>query len=115
MIESIGDLDPDIADNANVPVNVWLMQITENGAGDSLCRSDADPDWATWVLTADNYMPRKARVTQDAYRIVATSREELAAIVRDSWMPLYELAAGVMREICEGTQTHLYYWERDDS
>lgn len=87
----------DSADDANVPVDVWLMA------------PEAGED--EWELRAANYMPRKDRVQPEAYITRSTSKEELQSIVRDKILPLYRIAVAKLEAITTGDDDHLYYWE----
>ena len=82
-LESISD--------GNVPVNIRI--------------SEPDEDNDKWVLSADNYMPRLARIAPDAYNVQADTRTELELLVQESIVPLYEAALLNLR-----SESKLYYW-----
>jgi hypothetical protein len=80
-----------IIDDANVPVNIRI--------------SEPDEDNDKWVLSADNYMPRRARIAPEAYSVEADTREELVLLVQENIVPLYEAALLNLR-----SESKLYYW-----
>lgn len=77
--------------DANVPVNIRI--------------SEPDEENNKWVLSADNYMPRRARIAVDAYSVEADTREELELLVQERIVPLYEAALLNLR-----SKNELYYW-----
>ena len=96
MIET-GDLSFDRADDANIPVDIWLTQ-TINGDGD-------------WELSAANYMPRRQRIVPDAYYARSSDREDLNRIIRNKIIPLYKAALLQLEKMLEEpTAGNLYYW-----
>jgi len=89
-----------LCNDANIPVDIWLTKESEKHA---------------WQLTADNYMPRKGYLAgENTIKIRATTREELAEIVREKIIPLYESALKQLNLIVEGKAKSLYYWEIDE-
>lgn len=92
-IEERGECSFSGADDANIPVDIWLCN--EDGA---------------WKLTASNYMPRKGRIATEVYEATAPTREELAILVRERIVPLYRNALAALQAIGDGTLDHLYYW-----
>ena len=100
MIENSGELSIDLADDANVPVNIFISEVEE---GDY--HEDDQPEWATHVLNADNFMPRKERVAHGTYLVFADNEEELRALVQKHVVPLYEQALERLK-----THSTLYYW-----
>ena len=87
-------------DGANVPVNIFLIDETDDGAKDG-----------KWILRADNFMPRKCSAMDGAYRVTADTREELAALVAKYILPLYLTALRNVGGIVAGTHQDHYYWE----
>jgi hypothetical protein len=88
---SFSDLSFESISDANVPVNIRI--------------SEPDEDNDKWVLSADNYMPRRARIAPEAYSVEADTREELVLLVQESIVPLYEAALLNLR-----SESKLYYW-----
>jgi len=86
----------ELCDDANIPVDIWLSY--ENLA---------------WNLRASNYMPRRGRVSEEGIDIRATTREELAEIIKNQIIPLYETALKQLNLIVEGKAECLYYWKED--
>jgi hypothetical protein len=98
MIQELADrMSFDSADDANIPVDIWLH------APDEECPS--------WRLLAANYMPRKGCLHPHGYEVRADNREELNAIVRDKILPLYRVATAQLEAIANGEADHLYYWQ----
>ena len=89
MIKSIGDINIEHCDDANVPVNCSIFQ----------------EDDGKWTLHADNFMPRKSRVAESMYREVADTKEELVEVVNKHVVPLYEAALKKLKET-----GGCYYW-----
>lgn len=96
MYNDLGDVPVDAADDADVPMDIWLKE--EDGA---------------WVLTAGNYMPRKGRVSEDAYKAIAPQRETLVNLIHQHWLPLYCRAVEILTEMKPGRYgaASLYYWK----
>lgn len=84
------------ADDANVPVDIWLHA--------------PDEERDKWQLTASNYMPRKGRLHPHGYSQTADSREELVALLTAHVLPLYRIAVAKIEGIVAGTEDHIYYW-----
>jgi hypothetical protein len=93
MIENtaFAEISLESINDANVPVNIRI--------------SEPDEDNDKWVLSADNYMPRRARIAPEAYSVEADTREELVLLVQESIVPLYEAALLNLR-----SESKLYYW-----
>jgi hypothetical protein len=89
--EDSGDFPIDGANDMNVPVNIFLSKDEKTGE---------------WSLTADNFMPRRAMVTDGAYRVTSKSKEVLEKLVDKHITPLYEIALNNLR-----TKKSNYYWE----
>ncbi len=90
-----GECDIDTADDANIPVNIWLV---------------LDDETKEWRLTAGNYMPRKNLVRDDAYDMTCATREPLASIITEKWLPLYRTAVAKLERVASGGGESLYYW-----
>jgi hypothetical protein len=114
MIHEFGKIEIAAADDMNVPVDIWLLQMDPKFP-------DAFP-WTVrgesaagmqWCLRANNYMPRKGCLSgEGSYMVFSDSREELAALVREHVLPLYRAALDVVTCIADGSQDCLYYWEK---
>lgn len=106
--EDQGDISIEGADDANVPVDIWLTQIADDAEDEDRGRRG----W--WRLRANNYMPRKGYLGgEHSYLAISKDREVLAALVRVHWLPLYQTAVKVLTEMKpneEGTAC-LYYWQ----
>lgn len=99
MVDEIGDMEFSSADNANIPVDIWLEQENEG------------PYKGKWSLSAANYMPRKAAVGDEAYKAIADTREELVALIKEHIVPLYERAMSHLQSMINGSGKSLYYWD----
>lgn len=96
MVEETGEISFEEADDANIPVDIWLEQDLETNK---------------WKLWANNYMPRKARLSGEAsYEALADTREELEDIIKKKIIPLYEVALQKLQAICKRKADNLYYW-----
>ncbi len=102
MIESLGECNVQTMDDANVPVDIWFKSPD--------CDYNKHP--GKWTLTAGNYMPRKGRVSQEAYCFVADTQEELSALVEEHIIPLYLAAINILQRMATGKPTSLYYWSQ---
>ncbi len=96
MIESTGEMQLEDCNDMNVPVNIFIDREEEEGN--------------RWVLTADNFMPRKQRVNDGAYRTIADDREELSELIKKHVLPLYEAALNNITGMISGESAKLYYW-----
>jgi hypothetical protein len=116
MIENRGELEIRNADDANVPVDIWVSQINNdsfnNGYGDKISQDDI----GKWELHANNYMPRRASLAEDcdAYFIVADTKEEIAELIEKYILPLYRVAIEVLTDMAATGKGHLYYWENQN-
>lgn len=103
--EQLGSLDFENATDANIPVNIFLHP----------SRHEEDPmvEDGGWVLTADNFMPRKMGCSEGAYKFFAKHRETLVHMVQKHWKPLYVVALLKIELKPEDTdgRANLYYWE----
>ena len=105
MQASLGELQFDDADNANIPVDIWLVPVTED---DSIPGGlNFEPKF---VLRAANYCPRKCNVYDSAYEVYADNREELVNLLNKHVIPLYKTALNILNEMADGTNDGLYYW-----
>jgi len=116
MIESLGELEFP-ADDANIPVNIFIEEVDAKGC--ALPEETTITDFEVtgqkyWRLTADNFMPRRTTINQDAYQYVATTREELNDLVKREILPLYQVALDLVKDMSEGKQNLLYYWHEQD-
>lgn len=102
MIEDIGQIPFDAFDDANVPVDIWLTEIDED--------KESFAEGYRYELKAGCYMPRRGRVEETALNIIASTREELAEIVKKHLLPLYETAVVKINKIISGEEEDLYYW-----
>lgn len=89
------DFGIDDFDDANIPVDISLVK-EEDGVG--------------FILTASNYMPRKSRVEVDVLNVKSDDKQELIAIVRDKFLPIYEAAVQALKDIVAEERKELYYW-----
>lgn len=101
MVEDKGEIPFDKADEANIPVNIWLLEEKDD---------DDDNKTGRWELTASNYTPRKGVLYEGVYKATADSRDELADLIREHIIPLYETAVKKLQAVCEGGAKGLYYW-----
>lgn len=116
IIKNCGEASFDSADDANIPVDIWLRPIEkEYQRVEEIYGEDDSPPvrfTPTWELKASNYMPRRAAVEEgEAFYAVADNREELIDIVKNTIIPIYKKALVKLERICEGTEDNLYYWD----
>ena len=104
MIEEKGERSFSEANDANIPVDVWLTETENDETGENA---------GTWTLCAANYIPRRGEVTKDAYKAVSEKREELVELIRQHILPLYETAVKKLQAVCDGGAQDLYYWSMD--
>ena len=110
--EDLGEIPIEGANDANIPVDIWLKKIKEDD-------DEGDRQHAgMWRLTADNYMPRKSRLSgEGSYKAIAEERETLVELIHKHWLPLYKTAVEILTEM-KPNETHdngtacLYYWEK---
>lgn len=114
-MQNYGDIEIEEANEANIPVDIWVNEITDEFLEDN---DDTDDNIyqnnrGKWVLKADNYMPRKSRLSgENAYLVIFDSYEELAEAVSTYILPLYQTAVSVLEAIISKNQDHLYYWNK---
>jgi hypothetical protein len=110
--ENLGENAIESANDANIPVDIWLKKIKEDD-------EEGDGKHAgMWRLTANNYMPRKARLSgENSYKVIAKDRDVLVKLIHKYWLPLYQIAVEILTEM-KPSQIHdngtacLYYWEK---
>lgn len=107
MTESVGPLNIQDFDDANIPVCIFLTEAE--------IEKDKDPeqDWK-FQLTAHNYMPRKDNVEEDALLVYSDNKEELQQLVKQYILPLYQNAITQLNGIINGTNDSLYYWDSEE-
>ena len=96
MIRDIGEIPIDDADDANIPVNCFMVP--------------PDIEGGVWRWTALNYMPRRNRCSSysDSYILEADSKEEILRAVRKYVTPLYFAAFHNLWSSGEN-----YYWRTE--
>lgn len=106
--KNVSDLSIEGANDANVPVDIWIKQVTKDNKDEYLY-----VQVGSWVLNASNYMPRRARLSEggDGYLVEADTREELVELLKKHVLPLYKNALAKLEGMITGTCTHLYYWD----
>ena len=95
MFKDFGEIELKGCDDANVPVQCFLSEPKENSDGN-------------WHWTANNYMPRKNRISEGSYEIVAKTKEEILQAIGKFVIPLYQIAIDNLK-----TTGELYYWRKD--
>jgi hypothetical protein len=108
-IEDIGELELEAANDANVPVNIFIER-EEDDQGEKTGK---------WILTADCFMPRKCVAADSAFKVEADSLEELQAVIRKHILPLYEVALANINDMLSATGAEAdlpshYYWSPND-
>jgi len=89
--QNTGEVDIEQADDANVPINSFLIE--------------PDDESQKWRWNADLFMPRKGYVMAEAFGIEADTKEEIIQLVNRIVIPLYEAALANLK--AEG---QCYYW-----
>lgn len=118
MYKDIGDIEFAEADDANVPVDIWLYKITDEHTepdnGDGFVVEPEDV--GKFMLYADNYMPRKERLCGQAiFQAVCDTEADVKEIIEKFIKPLYQTALKVLDAISTGdTKSHLYYWKEKE-
>jgi len=97
MFENTGDKDIESANDANVPVNIFITRADENVSH-------------KWELSADNFMPCKNRAADGAYCVEADTKKELLKLVKQYILPLYQIAIRNIEAMIEGSEDGFYYW-----
>ena len=113
MIENTGELNIEGADSANIPVDIWLHNPVDWVEADYQYNGEQDPK-DLWLLSANNYMPRKARLGSESgpcYEVWGTE-QELRDLIAKYIIPLYETALNVLKNMSTGNgNTNLHYWD----
>lgn len=107
MIKDIGEIGMSHSDDANIPINIWLVRIGES--------EEYYSTGYRWQLSASNYMPRKSRLSEDSYLVISDNREELTDLIQKHIIPLYENALNKLQGMIKGTNDSLYYWDKSDN
>jgi hypothetical protein len=123
MIEDVGELRITDANEANIPVDVWLHSPADNKDNGAEYDGEQDNGEDLWLLTANNYMPRRARLGEEwCYKVWGT-KEELQALIKKHILPLYQVAVKYLQGMIDGKVDGegkpvfggLYYWELPES
>lgn len=115
MIICIGENELGEHDGANIPCNIFISEIGEDDAekvATALEDRDDLPDGfeAKWILTGDNFMPRKG-LADSCIRYVSDSKEELHQLVKEKILPTYKIAFDAVTDMAEGRRESFYYWD----
>jgi len=95
--ECTGALNLDRISGSNIPVDIWLKHDDQTGL---------------WVLSADNYMPRRGCLGgPDSYEFFSESRDELVEILKNKILPIYINALAKINAIIKDEEECLYYWD----
>lgn len=110
MYYDYGDILIDAANDANIPVNIWITLVSK-------AEQEGNSRLKKWRLEAGNYMPRKGCLSDGKYLVTSDDRDELVEFVQKYWLPLYENAILILKNL--GTQGEngtscLYYWTKED-
>jgi len=107
-ILDVGDIPLRECDDANIPVNIFVMPLDPERGRDGTYYERG----YRWLLRADNFMPRKEMCGDGAYRVYARTRDELVAYMHEHVTPWYEAAAEHLRgaEPDKDGVFSLYYW-----
>ena len=97
MIEDEGLLEIKHANDANIPVNIFLKK-----------REDGK-----YELLADNFMPRRCTAQSDCYHAISDSLKDLQELIKKHVLPLYQTALMKVSYMAEKGEGSLYYWEAD--
>lgn len=104
-IYSTGELDFDYADDANIPVDIWLERLTEDDD------SNLFEAGYRYRLRASNYMPRKGRIAEAAYECYAAELAPLQQIIKEKILRIYGTAIETLTYLAYSGKTgNLYYW-----
>lgn len=104
-IEEFGECEFANADDMNIPVGIFLLEIEDDDREGRYFQASHK-----WVLDAGNYMPRKDSITANAYRATAPTREALVVLVQTRIKPLYDIATKQINSMIEGSNDSLYFW-----
>ena len=104
LYRDCGEIKITNADNANIPVDIWISP-----------RDEGDSAPEAWKLYANNYMPRRGYLSgNSSYKAYSDSREVLVELVKKHWLPLYQVAVDILStmEPNENGNARLYYWSK---
>jgi hypothetical protein len=119
MIKCIGENELTGHDDANIPCNLFIRELSAydlEKLDEKWDHEDDEPPskWAKWKLTGDNFMPRKG-LWDGCIEYVASTREELSELVKEKILPSYKIAFDAVTAMSEGKRKSFYYWlEKDD-
>lgn len=107
MIENVGEVEWEAFDDANVPVDIWVHKrgskdFDEEEAGDF-----------NFSITANNYMPRKARLGGEQICQVFCHTEDEVRQVLTAWRQIYLQAMSKFDKMIDTCEGNLYYWAHD--
>lgn len=115
MIICIGDNELEKHDGANIPCNLFISEIDEDYEEEVAAaledREDIPEGFeAKWILTGDNFMPRKG-LWDGCIRYVSDTKEELHQLVKEKILPTYKIAFDAVTDMAEGRRKSFYYWD----
>lgn len=119
MIKNIGDNELEGHDDANIPCNLFITELSDDDLKeiDDKCALEDDEvppsKWAKWQLTGDCFMPRKG-LWDGCIVYVASTREELSQLVKEMILPSYKIALDAVTAMSEGKRKSFYYWLAKD-
>jgi phosphopantothenate synthetase len=102
---SVGVMELSDADDANIPVNIFITK-----GEDEEDESEEEAKLGEWVLTADNFMPRRGRTIENAFKYRGDSPEELRALVNEFVLQRYRKAVELIEKMIAGNGDSFYYW-----
>jgi hypothetical protein len=110
MIHDLGAIKITDTDAGNIPVDIWIARRNgDSGYWEGILDIAKNTQF---VLAADNYMPRKGRLSgEQSYLVYADTRDELVDLIRAHIMPLYQAALATLKSVCDGDMNDLYYWD----
>ena len=100
-VEKVTELSFDDVDNANIPVNIWLVEEED----------DDGKKTGYYELSAGDYMPRKERVVEGLFKVRSKDIRALRKIVKEKIIPLYQTALVQLEAVASGKSDNLYYWD----
>ena len=104
---SKGELSLNDLDDANIPVDIWLAELTED--------DELYSEGYRFSLKCGNYMPRKGRVEESAVEVYAKNREDIQKAVAKYILPLYQTALKIVTKMVNEGKGDLYYWMEDEN
>lgn len=90
--EDIGEIPITEIDDMNIPIICFISPPDEN-------------EDKKWHWTAENYVPRKSRIINDMYEIIADNKKDILNAVRKYVVPFYQTAIRNLK-----IKGELYYW-----